>query len=141
MGKGKHQQEPLSDIRFWFERLTKTALRAIHIIGVVGAGGGILLHVDKALWLPYWIITMSTGLLLMAWEIFRDWRWIIQLKGVLTVAKVGLLFLLVPFAHWQVEIITVLVLLSVVVSHGPAGLRHYSIVHRRVIHGKKEIKG
>ncbi|UJF22738.1 hypothetical protein [Shewanella sp. OMA3-2] len=135
----KHQ--PLSETRFWFQRLAKTGLRALHIIGVVGAGGGILLHVDQSLWLPYWLITMTTGLLLMTWEIIRDWQWLIQLKGLLTLAKVGLLFLLLPFTDWQVEIITLLVLLSVIVSHGPAGLRHYSVVHRKVIHGKKEIKG
>lgn len=138
----KHtKQQPLSETRFWFKRLTKTGLRALHIIGVVGAGGGILLQVDKSLWLPYWIITMTTGTLLMSWEIIRDWHWLIQLKGILTLAKVGLLFLLIPFADWQIEIITTLVLLSVIVSHGPAGLRHYSVVHRKVIHGKKEIKG
>lgn len=138
----KHaKQQPLSETRFWFERLTKTGLRALHIIGVVGAGGGILLHVDKSLWLPYWIITITTGILLMTWEIIRDWHWLIQLKGVLTLIKVGLLFLLILLTDWQVEIITLLVLLSVIVSHGPAGLRHYSVVHRKVIHGKKEIKG
>ena len=141
MNKNNTEQSPLSETRFWFERLTKTGLRALHIIGVVGAGGGILLHVDKNAWLTYWIMAMLTGMLLMAWEIIRDWRWLIQLKGVLTLAKVGLLFLLVPFSNWQVEIITALVLLSVIVSHGPAGLRHYSVVHRKVIHGKKEIKG
>jgi hypothetical protein len=141
MSKNNTEQSPLSETRFWFERLTKTGLRALHIIGVVGAGGGILLHVDKNAWLTYWIMAMLTGILLMAWEIIRDWRWLIQLKGVLTLAKVGLLFLLVPFSNWQVEIITALVLLSVMVSHGPAGLRHYSVVHRKVIHGKKEIKG
>jgi hypothetical protein len=141
MKKNRDELQPLSEKRFWFERLTKTSLRALHIIGVVGAGGGILLHIDKSQWLTYWVITMSSGLLLMLWEVVRDWRWLIQLKGVLTVAKLGLVGLLVPFANWQVEIIICLVALSVIVSHGPAGLRHYSIVHRKVIHGKKEIKG
>lgn len=131
----------LSNTRFWFERLAKTSLRAIHILGVVGAGGGILLHVDKSLWLTYWVMAMITGVLLMSWEIIRDWRWLIQLKGVLTLAKLVLVTLLIPFPQWQTEIITLLVVLSVLVSHGPAGLRHYSIVHRKVIHGKKEIKG
>lgn len=87
------------------------------------------------------MIAMTTGSLLMLWEILRDWRWLIQLKGVLTLVKLGLLGLFIPLASYKAELLIIIVLLSVVVSHGPAGLRHYSIIHRRRIDGKKEIKG
>ncbi|WP_144212696.1 hypothetical protein [Shewanella donghaensis] len=135
------QQQPVSEVKFWIQRLGKTTLRALHIVGVVGAGGGILLGIEQHLWLTYWILAMSSGLALLVWEVVRDWRWLIQLKGVLTVFKVLLLFLLIPMDNWKPEIIIFIILLSVIVSHGPAGLRHYSVIHRKVIHGKKEIKG
>ncbi|MBR9728358.1 hypothetical protein ACFOD0_11245 [Shewanella intestini] len=135
------QQQPLSEKRFWFERLSKTVLRALHIVGVVGAGGGILVGADKGLWIHYWMMAMTTGSLLLIWEVVRDWRWLIQLKGVLTLIKIGLLFLFIPLAAHKAELIIFIILLSVIVSHGPAGLRHYSIIHRKVIHAKKEIKG
>ncbi|MDO6620303.1 MULTISPECIES: hypothetical protein [unclassified Shewanella] len=137
----KKQQQAVSEVQFWIQRLGKTSLRALHIVGVVGAGGGILLGLEQPLWLNYWILAMVSGLALLSWEVIRDWRWLIQLKGVLTIFKVLLLLLFIPMANWKPEITIFIILLSVIVSHGPAGLRHYSVVHRKVIHGKKEIKG
>ncbi|ABV86068.1 hypothetical protein [Shewanella pealeana] len=134
-------RKELSEKQFMVQRLSKTALRALHILGVTGAGGGILLQVPQDQWLVYWIMAMSTGAAMMAWEIVRDWRWLIQLKGVLTLVKLGLLVLFIPLAHYKPELLISIVLLSVVVSHGPSGLRHYSVVHRRRIGGKKEVKG
>ncbi|MGL4449329.1 MAG: hypothetical protein ACRCUH_01345 [Shewanella sp.] len=131
----------ISQKRFWIQRLSKTMLRALHILGVVGSGGGIIVAADKALWINYWYLAMATGVILMLWEVVRDWRWLIQLKGVLTLLKLGLLCLFIPLANHKPEILTLIVFLSVIVSHGPAGLRHYSLVHRRVIDSKKEIKG
>ncbi len=135
----KHQN--ISEKQFWLQRLSKSTLRALHILGVVGAGGGIILGVESDTWLFYWILAMSSGLFLMSWEIIRDWRWLIQLKGVLTLVKLGLILLFIPLADYKHELVIAIVLLSVIVSHGPAGLRHYSIVHRRRIDGRKEIKG
>lgn len=135
------QDKPLSEKRFWLQRLSKTSLRALHILGVVGLGGGVLLHVDSSLWGHYWQLAMITGVILVLWEIVRDWRWLIQLKGVLTLVKVALLGLFMPLTNYQPELFVVMLLLSVIVSHGPAGLRHYSIIHRKQIHAKKEIKG
>ncbi|QYK02086.1 hypothetical protein [Shewanella psychrotolerans] len=134
-------RKQISEKQFWVQRLSKTSLRALHILGVVGAGGGILLSVPMADWALYWIIAMVSGSMLMLWEIFRDWRWLIQLKGALTIMKLGLLSLFIPLANYKPELLITIILLSVVVSHGPAGLRHYSIIHRRRIDGKKEIKG
>ncbi|MBZ4679837.1 MULTISPECIES: hypothetical protein [Shewanella] len=131
----------MSEKQFWLQRLCKTSLRALHILGIVGAGGGILLSVPRESWQLYWIMAMASGSCLMLWEIVRDWRWLIQLKGVLTLVKLLLLLLFIPLAAYKSELLVTVVLLSVIVSHGPAGLRHYSIVHRRRIDSRKEIKG
>lgn len=135
------REEHISEKRFWVQRLSKTILRALHILGVVGAGGGILLTADKSLWLNYWYLAMASGSILMLWEVVRDWRWLIQLKGVLTLVKLGLLCLFIPLADYKSELLVLIILLSVLVSHGPSALRHYSIVHRRQINTRKEIKG
>lgn len=134
-------RKELTEKQFMVQRFSKTALRALHILGITGAGGGILLNVPQEKWLTYWIMAMATGSALMLWEIVRDWRWLIQLKGVLTLVKIGLLALFIPLANYKPELLISIVLLSVIVSHGPSGLRHYSIVHRRRIGGKKEVKG
>jgi hypothetical protein len=132
---------PVSDRRFWIERISKTTLRAVHIIGVVGSGGGIMFDLDLSLWVNYWLAALCSGVLMMSWEIIRDWRWLIQLKGILTILKVVLLGSFIQISECKSELIIFIILLSVIVSHGPAGLRHYSIVHRKVIQSKKEIKG
>jgi hypothetical protein len=132
---------PVSNLRFWIERISKTSLRALHIIGVVGSGGGMIFNLELSLWFNYWLIAITSGVLLMSWEIIRDWRWLIQLKGVLTLLKVILLGLFIQLSECKSELVIFIILLSVIVSHGPAGLRHYSILHRKVIQSKKEIKG
>ncbi|MGX9459915.1 hypothetical protein ACWXWU_01560 [Shewanella sp. A14] len=132
---------PVSEGRFWIERLSKTSLRAVHIIGVVGSGGGIMFNVEQSLWFNYWLAALCSGMLLMSWEIIRDWRWLIQLKGILTLLKIVLLCLFVQMSQCKSELVIFIILLSVIVSHGPAGLRHYSIIHRKVIQSRKEIKG
>ena len=131
----------LTEKQFWLQRLSKTSLRAVHILGVTGAGGGILLGVPQDKWIYYWSMAMASGSLMMIWETIRDWRWLIQLKGVLTLVKLGLLGLFIPFAHYKPELLITVLLLSVMVSHGPAGLRHFSIIHGRRIDGRKEVKG
>lgn len=131
----------LSELQFWLQRITKTTLRALHILGIVGAGGGILFNLENTIWITYWILAMTTGVLMMLWEIIRDWRWLIQLKGVLTLVKVALIALFYQFTHLKPELFIIVLLLSVLVSHGPAGLRHFSIIHGRVIRSRKEVKG
>ena len=139
------EEFPISETRFWIQRLSKTGVRALHILGIAGSAGGILYGVERELWLNWWILAMVTGVTMMALEISRSTLWLIQLKGVLTIVKLGLLssFFIIP-QHKPALFITVL-LMSVVIAHGPAGLRHYSIWHRRRIDEKpgrkKKING
>ncbi|MBB1382301.1 hypothetical protein H5071_10120, partial [Shewanella sp. SR41-2] len=104
---------PVSDRRFWIERISKTALRALHIIGVVGSGGGIIFNLELSLWLNYWLVAIISGVLLMSWEIIRDWRWLIQLKGVLTLLKVILLGFFIQISQCHSELVIFIILLSV----------------------------
>ncbi|QSX34411.1 hypothetical protein JYB87_03935 [Shewanella avicenniae] len=134
-------QRYLPNSIFWLQRITKTSLRTLHIVGVCGASGGVLFAVESQLWYPYWVVALCSGALLMLWEIVREPSWIIQLKGVLTLVKLALLgsFFIIPqYMDW---LFFAIIVLSVIVSHGPAGLRHYSIYHRRCINQRHEIKG
>jgi membrane-bound ClpP family serine protease len=131
------EQYPISETRFWIQRLSKTGVRALHILGIAGSAGGILYGVERELWLNWWVLAMVTGVILMTLEISRSKLWLIQLKGVLTLVKLMLLasFFIIP-QHKPMLFITVL-LMSVFIAHGPSGLRHYSIWHRRRIDEKQ----
>ena len=130
------EQFGMSETRFWIQRLSKTAIRALHILGIAGSAGGILYGVDKSLWLHWWIMAMVTGVIMTILEIRQSRLWLIQLKGVLTYVKLALIgsFYFLP-THKPALFITVL-LMSVIIAHGPAGLRHYSVWHRRRIDDK-----
>ncbi|MGF1716157.1 hypothetical protein L4D08_14885 [Photobacterium chitinilyticum] len=134
------EQYPISETRFWIQRLSKTGVRALHILGISGSAGGILYGVERELWLNWWILAMVTGVILMTLEISGSKLWLIQLKGVLTLVKLTLLgsFFIIP-QHKPMLFITIL-LMSVLIAHGPAGLRHYSIWHRRRIDEKPRKK-
>jgi hypothetical protein len=140
-GNRKDEQHGMSEARFWTQRLGKTGIRALHILGIAASSGGILYGVDKALWVGWWMLAMSTGMIMMLMEILRSRLWLIQLKGVLTFVKLILLasFWVIP-QHKPELFITILVM-SVFISHGPAGLRHYSIWHRRRIDEKRKMNG
>ncbi|PSW09996.1 hypothetical protein C9I98_25420 [Photobacterium sanctipauli] len=127
----------MSETRFWIQRLSKTAIRALHILGIAGSAGGIFYGIERELWLHWWVLAMVTGVIMTVLEIKQSKLWLIQLKGVLTMVKLGLIssFFFIP-QHKPALFITVL-LMSVVIAHGPAGLRHYSIWHRRRIDEKK----
>lgn len=130
-------QHPISETRFWIQRLSKTSIRALHILGIAISSGGFIFHLDKALWLNWWLLAMFSGLLMMAQEIYRSKLWLIQLKGVLTFVKLGLLASIALIPQQQPHIYILVLLLSVFIAHGPAGLRHYSIWHRRVLNEPK----
>ena len=134
--QGKHAQQEqfgMSETRFWIQRLSKTAIRAMHILGIAGSAAGFLYGVEKSLWLHWWIMAMVTGVIMTGLEIRQSRLWLIQLKGVLTFVKLGLLssFFIIP--QHKPELFIVILVMSVVIAHGPAGLRHYSIWHRRRI--------
>ena len=127
------EQFGMSETRFWIQRLSKTAIRAMHILGIAGSAGGILYGVEKSLWLHWWVMAMVTGVIMTALEIRQSRLWLIQLKGVLTFVKLGLIssFFFIP--QHKPELFIIVLVMSVVIAHGPAGLRHYSIWHRRRI--------
>ncbi|MGF1736494.1 hypothetical protein [Photobacterium satsumensis] len=129
----KEEQFGMSETRFWIQRLSKTAIRAMHILGIAGSAGGILYGVEQSLWLHWWVMAMVTGVIMTGLEIRQSSLWLIQLKGVLTFVKLGLLSSFFWLPQHKPELFIVILVMSVVIAHGPAGLRHYSIWHRRRI--------
>ncbi len=130
----------ISDRQFFLLRLGKTTLRALHVLGIVGAASGFFHPTVQTHWQPWWILAMSSGLLLMLWEIWRSPLWLVQLKGLGSALKIGLLALCYPYPHYGAALFGLIAVWSVYLAHGPSQFRHYSVWHRRVLRGK-EIKG
>ncbi|WP_238028259.1 MULTISPECIES: hypothetical protein [unclassified Photobacterium] len=137
----KGQPYTISETRFWCQRLAKTAIRALHILGVAVSSAGFMFAVDKSLWINWWLLAMMSGVTMMSLEIYRSKLWLIQLKGILTFVKLFMLLSIVWLPVHQAHIYIAVILLSVFIAHGPAGLRHYSIWHRKRIDEKKQLNG
>jgi xanthine/uracil/vitamin C permease (AzgA family) len=86
--------------------------------------------------LPSLLATLGSGAALMAFEVYRARRWLVQVRGVATFAKLALVAGVGLFWEWRVALLTCAVVLGVVTSHMPGRYRYYSLLHGRAIgHG------
>ena len=129
------EKEPtrlLASARAW-----NIGLRTAHIAaaGVLLGGHAFNLPRERLL-LSLWL-TIGTGAGLGALEAGPRLLWFHQGRGLMTLAKLGLLCA-VPFLwqHWPVRmaVLLVVVTLASVGSHMPARFRYYSVIYREVTH-------
>lgn len=102
-------------------------LRAAHLVGVAGIGGGFLFGLDEALWRPWWWLTLSSGVLLSLLYLYSDGRWLLQLKGQVILLKLMLLALAFWLPTWQAELFILLIGLSGLIAHAPGKVRGYTL--------------
>jgi hypothetical protein len=82
---------------------------------------------------PALAATIVSGVVLAALETGVSTLWFHQGRGLMTLAKLGLLFL-VPFCWaYRLPILLAVVVLASVGSHMPARWRYYSIVYQQVL--------
>ncbi len=89
-----------------------------------------------ALWL-----TIGTGTALILVEAGPRLLWFHQGRGLLTLAKLGLLCLVHVFWPYRFGILLIVVVLGSVGSHMPARYRYYSVYYRTVIPDKSGPRG
>ncbi len=108
--------------------------RTLHLIGISGLAGAYLYGLPETQWYPYLILTVVTGVLMTAMEIYGDGIWLLQLRGTAILLKIFLIATMLWWWHEPVALVyTLLIVISGIVSHAPGKVRYYSIWHRRVI--------
>ncbi|WP_415889127.1 hypothetical protein ACMXYV_14305 [Neptuniibacter sp. SY11_33] len=110
------------------------SLRTIHLVGIAGLAGAYLFQQPESSWYPYLLMTLVSGFLMAAMEVYGDGIWLIQLRG----TAIGIKLLLLSTVFWWFEqpnayIYFLAIIISGIVSHAPGKLRYYSIWHRRVV--------
>ncbi len=113
---------------FTGKRWTNICVRTVHLIGVAGIGGGFLYGAPREAWEPYLVLTVLSGLLLVGLELFTNGIWLIQIRGLATLLKLGLISMLF-FTGPQAFIIVPVIIISGVISHAPANVRYFSLLH------------
>ena len=115
-------------------RALNIGLRTAHIAAMAVLVGGHAFAVSPHRLMPSLWLTLGTGAALALMESGAKPLWLHQGRGLVTLAKLGLLSL-VPLA-WELRLpilLTVIVIASVG-SHMSSRFRYYSVLHRQVIH-------
>lgn len=119
---------PTPDRTFRGERGLRTALRTIHLaaMGILLGGHFYGIEPDRLRAALYW--TAGSGGVFAALELYCSFHWLFQIRGLLTLGKIGLIFLVPVFWEHRVCILLALVAIGSVGSHAPTGVRYYSIL-------------
>jgi hypothetical protein len=69
----------------------------------------------------------------MALELYRTPLWLVQVRGLATLAKIALVAAVAVCWDFRIVLLTTAVVIGTVVSHMPGRYRYYSVIHGRAI--------
>lgn len=107
-------------------RWVRTGLRTLHLVAFGALYGALLLDVEPARLTAPTLAVGVTGGAFVVFELARCPSWLLQVRGLVTLVKVGLLAIVVLRPSWGVVAATLAVVLGSVVSHAPGRLRYHS---------------
>ncbi len=113
-------------------RWIRTSLRTLHLIAAGALYGGCVYAVDTDRLAPAVAAVLLTGGGLACFEIWQTRIWLVQLRGIATLVKLGLLAAAGLDPDWTVALLTLAVLIGGVSSHMPSRWRYHSVLHGRV---------
>jgi hypothetical protein len=115
-------------------RAWSVAFRTLHLAAFGVLLGGHAFAVDAEKLLPSLLLTILSGIALIALELYAEGLyWVFLGKGITVLLKLGIL-LAIPF-FWEARVLLLLLVVGIasVGSHMPARFRHYSLFHGRAI--------
>ncbi|MFQ5519789.1 MAG: hypothetical protein ACE5FK_00185 [Candidatus Methylomirabilia bacterium] len=115
------------------ERTWNVAFRTVHLIAFGLVLGGHAWEVEPGRLLGAFWVTVLSGVALMGLELFKSLEWVFLGKGIMVLAKLGLLLLVPVFWDARLPLLLAVVVVASVGSHMPARFRHYSLLRRRVL--------
>jgi hypothetical protein len=118
----------LRRLRSW-----NVAFRTLHLTAFALFLGGSAYDVEPERLMPALLAAILTGMLLVTVELCQDPRWPFLGKGLMVIAKLGLLLLVPAFPGARIPLLVAVVVLAGIGSHMPRELRHYSVLERRVV--------
>ncbi len=105
------------------ERWINIGLRSLHLVGVAGIGGGFLFDLAPGVWLPFWYLTLGSGLGLAGLYLWGTFAWLVQVKGLAVMLKLVLLAAALRLPAWRAELFVLMILISGVVAHASGAVR------------------
>ncbi len=110
-----------------------SAFRTVHLVAAGILLGGHVFGASADQLIGWLWLTIVSGAGLIAQEVYRSFRWVYQLMGVMVEIKLALV---VAAGLWWDERVPLLILVAVlgsIGSHLPARYRHFSLLHGRTL--------
>jgi hypothetical protein len=118
-------------------RALRTGLRTAHLVAFGALYGGHVYGAEGEALFPALIATAASGGALALLEISRHPVWLVQVRGLATMLKLGLLLLVPLFWNLRLVWLTAAIVIGGVSSHMPGRFRYYSVAHGRVVGGER----
>ncbi len=118
----KGKRDPARD--FPGKRWLVNLLRAMHLVGVVGIGAGVLGEVPESRWFGFGLAALVSGLLILSLDAWSRPSYFREYVGLAMAGKLLLLGLLLAWPAQRFVLFWLILVLSVMFAHAPAGVRH-----------------
>ena len=115
---------------FRWRRGLKIVLRAAHVLSASILTGGTLLAVEPARIAPWLTATAVSGLSLVLLDLHESGAFLLQIRGMVVLSKIGLLMILPWLAPWREALFAAILVISVLSSHSPSGIRYFMVLGR-----------
>lgn len=110
-------------------------MRTLHLVSMALLTGGVAVGLSvEQLTLGLWG-TLGSGLLFLLFEMCHSCIYLVQLKGVVVLAKMLLMAGALAFPGASLPLFVLAIVTGGIGSHMPARFRHYSLLHGREIKG------
>jgi hypothetical protein len=116
-----------------FNRGISIGFRTLHLVGSSVLVGGHAFDAEPQRLFPFLLLTAASGAGLIALELYRSCDWAYQGMGVLVIVKTAITVLAGLWWEQRVPLLVIVVALGSIGSHMPARLRHFSVLHGRVL--------
>jgi hypothetical protein len=95
--------------------------------------GGHVHGVEPERLVPALVGTLASGSALAALDVWRAPIWLVQVRGLATYLKLGLVASVAVLWEWRVALLTLALAVGAVVSHMPGRFRYHSLLHGRAV--------
>ena len=119
------------------QRYIKICLRALHVLCAGTLVGAFTFAVEGSARQNWFLATLLSGAALLSFDLIETSAFLLQLRGLIILVKIGLLLALPAFGAHGYAVLMSLLLLSVITSHAPSKLRYFMLVGRGRIQGSQ----
>ncbi len=106
-------------------RWARILIRSLHLVALAGLAGGVFWGAEASELAPWWTATAFSGAALAATFSTGGLGWIVELRGLSLILKLGLLALIFPFPDAAPAIFVSVILLAGITSHMPGRYRYW----------------